>query len=78
MESILNIKEGIKCSVIVEINGIFQRLNGIVDGKIQHLNNVWCIRLEQYPYFVKSYEKYFEVLEPMDHHTKLISALDSL
>ena len=82
MESLTNIYEGLKCSVIIEVNGVFRRRNGIVDGKISHLVDVWSVKIlnpcKGEPFYVKAFEKYFEILEPMEEYERLINALDEL
>jgi thiamine biosynthesis protein ThiC len=78
MESLKEIRAGLKCSVVIEQNGKFVRRNGIVQGKIGHLKNCWCIELNQYPFFTKAYEEYHEILEPMTAYENLINVLDEL
>lgn len=78
MDSLTSFAVGTKCSVIVELNGFFARRNGVVKNEISHEKGAWCIELKQSPYFVKRYEKYFEISEPMTSHEELINAFDEL
>lgn len=78
MESLTSFAVGTKCSVIVELNGTFVRRNGVVKNEVSHEQGAWCIELKKAPYFVKRYEKYFEIIEPMTSHEELINALDEL
>ncbi len=78
MESLTSFAVGTKCSIIVELNGAFVRRNGVVKNEVSHEQGAWCIELKQSPFFVKRYEKYFEVLEPMSSNEELINAFDEL
>ena len=79
MESLTSFAVGTKCSVIVELgDGTFVRRNGVVKNEVRHEQGAWCIELEQSPYFVKRYEKYFEISEPMTSYEELINAFDEL
>jgi hypothetical protein len=79
MESLTSFAVGSKCSVIVElVDGTFVRRNGVVKNEVRHEQGAWCIELEQSPYFVKRYEKYFEISEPMTSYEELINAFDEL
>lgn len=82
MESLTNFNIGTKCSVIICLNNNFIRRNGIVRNRIANLAGAWCIEiLNPYnglPFYVKAYEKYSEILKPMDEYETLINSLNEL
>ena len=79
MYSLTSFAVGTKCSIIVELgNGTFVRRNGVVKNEVSHEQGAWCVELKQFPFFVKRYEKYFEILEPMTSNEELINAFDEL
>ena len=64
------------------MGGKFLRRNGVVKNKIQHLNGCWCVELyhpcKGEPPFVRAFENYFEINEPMTDYENLVNALDEL
>ncbi len=82
MDSLTSFTIGTKCSVIIEVNGKFHRRNGIVDGKVAHLDGVWCVAITNpskgEPNFVRANENYYEILEPICQYESLIQAFDEV
>ena len=79
MESLINLKEGLKCSVFILEKGNFVRRNGIVKNQVRHKPGAWCIQLITFPYsFVIAYEKNYEIIEPMNDYEEVVNAFDEL
>ena len=82
INSLLDFTSGTKCSIMVDINGMLVRRNGIVNSEIKHKPGFWCIEMTQRSgsekYFNSVSADYFEILEPMDFGLQIESAFDEL